>query len=71
MKAGAVVFQSGQRLVRWALAASFFGFVTLACGLWTDPRRAFFSYLAAYAFFTSITVGTLFFLMICHTMSAV
>jgi hypothetical protein len=71
MIAGAVIFQAGQRAIRWALGAAFLGVLTLGYGLFVDARRVFLSYLVAHVFFLSIALGALVFLMIGHAMNAV
>ncbi len=56
--------------MRGALVIGVLGAAGLALGFMVDPRQAWFSYLAAFAFVTSLAVGALFFLCIGHVMRA-
>jgi hypothetical protein len=58
------------RTIRAGLTLSAVGAVVLLAGALVDRRQAFVSYLTAFAFVTSIAVGALLFLMICHAMRA-
>jgi hypothetical protein len=64
------VFRGGARALRIALALGATGSIALVLGAFVDRRRFFFSYLTAYAFATSVAVGALIFLLICHAMRA-
>lgn len=58
------------RLLSAGLLSTLVGVVLLAIGFAVDRRQAFYSYLTAYSFATSIALGALIFLMICHAMDA-
>ena len=58
------------RTIGLALAVSAVGWIALAVGWWVDSDRAFFAYLAAYAFVVSTAIGALIFLMIGHVSQA-
>lgn len=70
MSVDVTVFRGGRRLIGASLGLALVGVALLIAGAILDPRRFFFSYLAAYAYAVSVAVGALIFLMICHAMRA-
>lgn len=59
-----------RRLGLAGLAAGIAGLALCALGAWRDPVQASFSYLAAYAYVTSLVIGVLAFSMIGRAMGA-
>lgn len=61
---------AGHRIARWSAVIAAIGFVLLAVGLVVDPGRTWLSYLFAFAFAFTISVGGLIFLMIGYAANA-
>ncbi|HEX7051827.1 MAG TPA: hypothetical protein VF188_16595 [Longimicrobiales bacterium] len=55
---------------RWSTAAALLGLALVALGFFIDRRQAAFSYLAAFAYWLSLALGTLIFLMIHHAINS-
>ncbi|MCC6551539.1 MAG: hypothetical protein IT372_00780 [Polyangiaceae bacterium] len=70
MRPDAPRFRSGRGLLGASVTLSLFGVLALALGAAIEPRRWFFSYLAAYAYVLTTALGALIFLMTCHAMRA-
>jgi hypothetical protein len=70
MRPDAPRFHDGRGLLGASIAISLFGVLVIALGAAIDPRRWFFSYLAAYAYVLTTALGALIFLMTCHAMRA-
>jgi hypothetical protein len=63
-------FEPARRSVLGGMVVSAVGIALLLVGMFVDRAQVFFSYLAAYAFYVSVALGTLIFLMIGHAMHA-
>lgn len=64
------IFRGGKRAITVSLALALLGVILLVIGIFVDPARTAFAYLAVYVYLVSIAVGALLFLMICHAMRA-
>lgn len=65
-----VEFRGGKTLLVGGAAAAVIGLGLFAVGIGVDRKQAFFSYLTAWTFVTSLALGSLLFLMITHAMGA-
>lgn len=61
---------SAARAERIAAAVGVFGLLLCLVGVWTDPRQAAFSYLAAFACWLALALGALLMVMIAHCTGA-
>jgi hypothetical protein len=59
-----------KRAMTISIAATIGGSLLLAMGMWLDPKRALFSYLASWIFAASVCVGALLWVQIAHTLGA-